>query len=435
MAGQGGGFPLPSGAADTTFTNGFNAVLKDFFEGTVRDHLNTKVTLLQHIEKSKRSFVGRKVVFPVNLRRTSGVGARGENGALPAADRQRYDDVNISAKYLYGRIELTGPVIEASRGDRGAFASALRSEVEGMRRDLRDDLNRQLFGQLPVKASDGSALDLTGVLGVKSVAGTTTSDTQTLDSGNGKAGTRYLKPGMKVSILAADGTHRGSTFVESVDSANSQVVLDATVAVQQDDVFVRGDSASSNSLNAELTGLANIVQAQTTGSFQAISTTDFPEWAASELANGGTVRPLSLELMQLAVDTADEVGGSEPGLIMGHHSARREYINLLTSDVRYAPEQLRGGFQKLSYAGGTNPIPIEFDKHCTYNALYFVNTADIKYYVQKDWAWANRDGSMMSRVSDKDAWEAFMCFYGELGCERRNTHVILKDLAISNTIF
>jgi len=433
MAGQGGGFPLPSGAADTTFTNGFNAVLKDFFEGTVRDHLNTQVTLLQHIEKSKRSFVGRKVVFPVNLRRTSGVGARGENGALPAADRQRYDDVNISAKYLYGRIELTGPVIEASRGDRGAFASALRSEVEGMRRDLRDDLNRQLFGQLPVKASDNSALDLTGVLGV--ISATASSKTQTLDAGNGKAGTRYLKPGMKVSILAADGTHRGSTFIESVDSANFQVVLDASTACTQDDVVVRGDSASSNSMNAELTGLANIVQAQTTGSFQAISTTDFPEWAASELANGGTDRPLSLELMQLAVDTADEVGGAEPRLIMGHHSARREYINLLTSDVRYAPEQLRGGFQKLSYAGGTNPIPIEFDKHCTYGALYFVNTADIKYYVQKDWAWANRDGSMMSRVSDKDAWEAFMCFYGELGCERRNTHVILKDLAISNTIF
>tara|TARA_R100001082_G_scaffold105310_1_gene77313 strand:+ start:9795 stop:11099 length:1305 start_codon:yes stop_codon:yes gene_type:complete len=432
---QGGGFPNPLGASDTNFTNGFNAVLKDFFEGTVRDHLNTKVTLLSYIEKSKRSFVGRKVVFPVNLRRTSGVGARGEYDALPAADRQRYDDVNISAKYLYGRIELTGPVIEASRGDRGAFASALRSEVEGMRRDLRDDLNRQLFGQLPVKASDGAALSVTGALGVIKTG--VNNATQTLDSGNGKAGTRYIKAGMKVSILAADGTHKGSQTVNSVASSTAQFTMAGAVNTATDDVVVRGDSASSHSLDAELNGIANIVQAQASGSFLGISTTDFPEWAASELAGpgGGATRPLSLELMQLAVDTADEVGGSEPNLIMGHHSARREYINLLTSDVRYAPEQLRGGFQKLSYAGGTNPIPIEFDKHCTYNALYFVNTADVKYYVQKDWAWANRDGSMMSRVSDKDAWEAFMCFYGELGCERRNTHVILKDLAVSNTIF
>ena len=423
------------GISTTAFTAGFDSVLKDFFEGSVRKHLNTKTTLLQYVERSQRSWTGRQILFPVNLRRTSGVGARGEDGTLPKADRQRYDDCKISAKFLYGRIEITGPVIEASRGDRGAFASALRSEIEGMRRDLRDDLNRQLFGN-PARIDDGSLVGKTGVLALVKTG--VNHATQTVDN----PGTRYIKPGMNVVIAASDGTFRGAQKVLSVSSDNTQFTMDDAINSTTDDVVVRGDSTGSHSLNNEVVGLSDIIAntADQAGStFQQIdasTASGFDEWNATNLSNNGNGnRPLSLELMQLAIDSADEVGGAEPTLIMGHHSMRREYINLLTSDVRYSPEQLRGGFQKLTYAGGTNPMPIEFDKHCTYNLLYFINTADLKWYVQKDWAWADRDGSSMSRVPDKDVWESFISFYGNLGTERRNTHVVLNELNASNLIF
>jgi len=162
------------------------------------------------------------------------------------------------------------------------------------------------------------------------------------------------------------------------------------------------------------------------------------DWKANVQDNpsgAGTNRPLSLELMQLCIDVTDEVAGDEPNLIMGHHSMRREYINLLTSDVRYSPEQLKGGFQKLTYAGGMNPMTIEFDRMAPYNKLYFMNTKDIKLYVVKDWAWADRDGSVLSRVSNTDAWEAFMCWYGNLGLERRFSQTVLADIEVDNLIF
>ena len=423
----------------------FDVVLKEYYEGPVREHLNNKVPLLQYVEKSKRKFSGRRVVFPIHTTRNAGVGGRGETGNLPVAGKQAYAESRIVSKFLYGRITLTGAVIAASTGDKGAFASAMRTEVEGMRRDLRVDLNRQVWGNI-IAADDGNK-ETTGLLcqrngGTGSIdAGT--SATLVVDN----PGTRYLKKGMQLNFGTVTGVGAGTAGtagsnaleVTSVTNRTSVVVKNnhATVATNlgDDDVAVLGD-ANGNSFNNEITGLSFIVSEDI--KLQNIDPSDEEVWKSEVLDNpaaAGTNRPLSLELMQLAIDTADEVSGTEPNLIMGHHSLRREYINLLTSDVRYAPEQLKGGFQKLTYAGGTNPMPIEFDRMAPYNKLFFVSTGDLKLYTMQDWKWADRDGSVMNRVSGADSWEAFMCFYGNLGCERRNSHVLLDDIEVSNLIF
>ena len=154
----------------------YDTVLKDFYEGPIREHINNNTKILKQVEKSKRKWSGRQVLFPVHLRRNTGVGARTESGSLPVAGRQTYVDSKIKAKYMYGRITLTGAVIAASRGDKGAFASALRTEVDGMRTDLRDDMNRQCFGNNPGATGLGdlnfSTNSETGVMGtITAVAG------------------------------------------------------------------------------------------------------------------------------------------------------------------------------------------------------------------------------------------------------------------------
>ena len=414
----------------------FDVVLKEYYEGPVREHLNNKVPILQYVEKSKRKFSGRRVVFPIHTARNSGVGGRGETGNLPTAGKQSYAESRISAKFLYGRIQLTGAVIAASTGDKGAFASAMRTEVEGMRRDLRVDLNRQVWGNL---LSDTSK---TGVM-AQIADGVTIPGSGEKQLTVDNPGSRYIKKGMSV-IIGSDGdlgsTQDQSLTVKSIDSRTKFTVTNGNsgdLVVTNNDFVVLGDK-NGHSYDNEITGLSFIVSDSTSFKLQNIDTAEEDVWKSEVLTNpaaAGTNRPLSLELMQLAIDSADEIAGAEPNLIMGHHSLRREYINLLTSDVRYAPEQLKGGFQKLTYAGGTNPMPIEFDRHAPYNKLFFLNTGDLKLYTMQDWKWADRDGSVMNRVSGADSWEAFMCFYGNLGCERRNSHVLLDDIEVSNLIF
>ena len=412
----------------------FDVVLKDYYEGPVREHLNNKIPLLKYIEKSKRKWSGRKIVFPVHNGRNFGVGGRGETGTLPTAGKQAYVESQILSKFLYGRIEISGPVIAASQGDRGSFASALRTEIEGMRRDLRVDFNRQCFG------NTGTGITETGVLGLVNVAPTEAGGvtTFTVDT----PGTRYIKKGMKLAIGTTTelntNANAGCQYVEvaSVPTTTTFTVAgDVTSGVVDNDLIVQGES-SGNAKDAEITGLEDMLSE--TSTLQNINPSTVVDWKANvqdNPAGAGTNRPLSLELMQLCIDVTDEVAGDEPNLIMGHHSMRREYINLLTSDVRYSPEQLRGGFTKLTYAGGMTPMPIEFDRMAPYNKLYFLNTKDIKLYTVKDWAWADRDGSVLSRVSSTDAWEAFMCWYGNLGLERRFSQTVLADIEVDNLIF
>ena len=372
------------------------------------------------------------MLFPVHLRRNTGVGARSETGTLPTAGRQTYVESKIKAKHLYGRITLTGAVIAASKGDRGAFASALRTEVDGMRTDLRNDMNRQCFGNNVTIAptQPGDDVNLTGISGVLGIVSNVVGTTVTVTN----PGTRFLKQGMNIHVGTHDELMAGNHQTTSVSSVTdtADFVKDAAGTVEQHDIIVRGD-ASDHSFGNEITGLDTIVEGS--GELQGIDPASSGEWVAKKFDNGGVSRPLSLELMQLAVDAADEIGGTEPDVIMGHHSMRREYVNLLTSDVRYAPEQLKGGFQKLTYAGGSTPITIEFDKHAPYNKLFFIRSSDIKLYVQQDWKWADRDGSTFSRLQNQDAWEAFMLWYGNLGCERRNSHVVITDLQAKNLIF
>jgi len=423
--------PLQTGGA--TANSEYDAVLKDFYEGPVREHIENKVTILRLTEKSKRTWSGRQVRFPLHLSRNEGVGARAEGAQLPAAGEQGYVESNIQAKFLYGRIELTGPVMAASRGDKGAFAAAMKQEVSGMRRDLRNDLNRQVWGNPVPLTGTSTVLLQPGLLGVVDDAAPAVN--LGIDSTTG--GSRYLKKNMSltfgtIATALADMASTATTTVSSVDS-RTQVTVASAVGIADNDFIARGD-ANGNSYKNEITGLSFIVHDETNFDLQTVDIGTNPEFAAHRETNA-TDRDLSLELMQVAIDAADEKGGEEPTLIMGHQSMRREYINLLTSDVRYAPEQLKGGFQTLTYAGGMQPIPIQFDKHAPYGKLYFIHLDDIKQYVMKDWAWADDDGAVLSRVTDRDSWEAFMCWYGNLGCERRNTHAVIENLNHSNLIF
>jgi len=421
----------------------FDKVLKDYYEGPVREHLNNKVTILKYTEKSSRKWQGRAVVFPITLSRNSGVGARAASGNLPSAGNQGYVESRITSKFLYGRIEVSGPVIAASRGDKGAFVSALKSEIAGMRRDLRVDMARQTYGVNIGGINDSAGPPVpggtqTGVLAQATAGATVTTAAAGVNVNFDNPGTRYLKKGMRMqlgSIAELGGTSAEAVEVVSVTSATvakCKSLETGSVTVQDDDFFTRGDT-SGNAFDNEITGLEQMVQNE--GTLQTIDPTTDVEWKANVLDNSGTNRPLSLELMQLAVDNTDEVSGEEPDLIIGHHSIRREYINLLTSDVRYAPEQLKGGFQKLTYSGGTNPITFEFDRYAPYNRVYFLHTKDIKQYVLQDWKWADRDGSVMNRVANQDSWEAFMCWYGNLGLDRRHSQTVLKDITVSNTLF
>ena len=131
------------------------AFLKEFYGTSVQETFNNENLLKKYLEESSRESDGLYYTFPVHSGRNTGVGARGEGAALPTAGRQKAVTAKVTAAYLYGRIDLTGQVMAASK--KTAFAEALSLEMDGVETDLMFDVGRQCYGEgLGILAETGA---------------------------------------------------------------------------------------------------------------------------------------------------------------------------------------------------------------------------------------------------------------------------------------
>ena len=384
----------------TTLTS-LDAILKNQYLGPVREQINSKIELLKRIETDRESVVGKNFTIPLHYGRNEGIGARADGGTLPTAGNQSYKETIVPMRYLYGRIKLTGPTIKAAKSNEGAFIRAVESEMKGLARDLKSDMNRQLFG------------DGTGVL---ATCGTTSNST-TVTVGS----TAKLRVGMIVDIIVtADGTTgTGATgrTITSIPSATTFVISGA--AITTDDTF---SVYRSGSRNLEVMGIAGICSATTT--LQGLDVSNYPWWKANVLTAGSN-RAISETLLQTALDTTYQQSDGEATVLFTTVGVRRAYQALLSADRTYQNTmEFKGGFKALDYNG----LPFMVDKDCNANTIYLLDENHLKFYEMSDWDWMNEDGAILSRVSGEDAYEAVMYKYCELGCSARNTQTVLEKI-------
>src|ERR671931_385929 len=127
-----------------------SALTKEIYEGTLRKQLNDDTVALKRLQRTSEGVTsevgGKYVTFPIHTTRNAGIGARLENEQLPTAGQQGTAAARVSLKYLYGRVRLTGQTMELAEKNVQAFTSALDLEMNGLKRDLAKDLNRQVYG-------------------------------------------------------------------------------------------------------------------------------------------------------------------------------------------------------------------------------------------------------------------------------------------------
>jgi len=382
-------------------------ILKNQYLGPIREQLNNDIILLSRLEKDDESVVGKNFTIPLHIGRNEGIGATTDGGTLPTAGNQSYKETIVPMRYLYGRIQLTGPSMKASRSNEGAFVRALESEMKGLARDLKSDLNRQLFG-------DGS-----GRLATCASASTVNI---TVDS------TAKLRVGMKVDILvSADGS-----VTAGVAGATITSITSATVFVVNTAPATPASISSTYAVyragarNLEIMGLGGIV-ADTdpaSGALQGLAVASYPVWKASVLTDSAN-RAISESLMQTAIDTVSQAGDGEVSAIYTTFGVRRAYQALLTTDRQYVNTMdLKGGAKAIAY----DNMPIIADKNCPANKMYFIDENALKFYRLSDFDWMQEDGAVLSRVSGSDAYEATMFLYSELGTSARNAHAVLEKI-------
>jgi hypothetical protein len=388
----------------------YDAALKEVYEKTIVTLLNSRTQTRNRFKKETGSWEGRKVRYPLNVRRNQGVMATSENGTLPDAGNQVYVEHQIPIRYNHGRIQLSIQVIKHSRSNKGAFKRAMDQEMMGLVRDLGNDLNRQMFGW-----GKGVLALLNGD------PGTTT--TYTLDSPMGVAGAthgnRFLNIGMNVTgHNPADDTIRagGARTVTAVstDGTNITISAAADAAIADNDWLIRAakpgtTTAADTAINNETMGLLGLVDDGTyVTTLNNVSRTTYPIFKSTVLSSVG---PLSADILQRGLDVADQMGEGTPQWFVCHHSVRRAYLTLMDADRRYATSSdLRGpdaGTQAAKMKEVTfGDLPWYVDKDAPYGTLFGIDPMYFTRWVEVEGEWADDDGTILLRLVDKDAYEA-----------------------------
>lgn len=354
----------------------FDDVLRYDYLGPIRDQLNSATILLKRLEKNEEDVGGKAAVVPLHTSRNSGVGARADGGTLPTAGNQGYRSATYNCAYNYGRIQVSGPTIAASRKNKYAFVRAVDAEIEGMIKDLKDDINRQLHG-------NGTGV-LCLVNGDPATGTTLTCDTP---------GTMYLQKGMKIQLVdpasTTAGDFRANVGTKTILAKTSGTSVEVTSSFHADaadnDLVVR-----EGNYRLEMMGLKGIVATADPGTNFSVggiarATTGNEFWKAQVVANSGNSRKLSLDLMQYTWDLAEEEG-AEISLILTSRTQRRKYLSLVKADGRYVNTMtLDGGFDALEYNGK----PLVVDKHCLNNRMYFLDESTLALYRMSDFDWIN----------------------------------------------
>lgn len=397
-------------AASTTMSV-VDPILKEIYEPSIRDQLQSDTLTLSRIEKTSEGVThtvgGKYVDFPIRTRRNHGIGARNENEALPVARSQRYAAARVRLAYLYGMASLTGQTFELAEKDFQAFSSTLTQEMDGLKQTLVKDTNRQVYG-----TSLGTMATVP--------AGAAATTTHTV------ASVQYLEVGMIVDVLTSAG-------VLQVEEAEITFIDTSTLAVTFSKSFTSTNGSIVTrwrSYGKEKIGFQEIVS--TTGTLYDIDPTTEPVWRSVVNSAAGVNRPLSEGLMIKMVDDIRTNGGKTT-VIFTSLGVRRAYFNLLVQQRRQTnTTEFKGGFKGLAFTTDTGEIPLMSDFDCQPNRMYFMNEDEIKLYEEADWSFMNRDGSNWQRIitaeGSFDAYQTTMYKYCQLGTHRRNSHGLLADI-------
>ena len=409
-----------------------DAILKDDYKEYL-DNLNEANFILSQVETRKDTVQGRIARHAVHLGRSSGVGARAENGTLPTAANQSYATVPVPVRYVYGRIQLSGPTIKQAVTDRGAFIDALDAEMEGIKKDAMKDVNRQLWG-----TSNG----------VIAQCGTTSSSTTVvLASTTGSTALRQLffDGGMIVDIgtVASPTTVASARTITSVDETNKTIAISGAAVTTSSSHYVFRSGAGGASSNTgqpgdgqiELTGLQTIVD--DTAVLHTINPSSQPKWKSYVNSNSGTNRSITETLITGSIMKTLTNSGKKPSLLVSAEGVNLAISNLLLSLKRNMEQtNLKGGYAGIQFyspsvsgKGDEAPTALYADFDCPNNRLYGINPDVLVYHQVGDgFQFMDLDGAVMNRKPDVDAYEATLYAYGELACKQRNAHFVIKDI-------
>lgn len=400
-----------------TLTTFDSALKEDYSQGIVY-LLNNKNRLKKEcfggVGKGQVEAGGRRVVFPIHYGRNTGVGSVAEGNSLPTGGNQSFAEARVTFKYTYLRIQLTAQTIKQSRTDKMAFAKAMEVEMKQAVQDGNRLVNRQLFGfGVGIMCKADGTQTTSATLNVKDPYGVAISDrtgaARLLQAGEWIAAVRNATPTSatdsdiiwvkQISSISADGKTITLTAVSGATTNDGDMIVLAPAG---------GDSVTTeSSVNKEPMGLLGIADDGTyLTTLHNISRTTYPQYKSYVQSVNGD---LTMDGLQQAYDSVDEKSGMEITHLICHHSVRRSYLNQLQVLKRYVNQMAMspdGGFKGGAISSDIefNEKPVVAERMAPLGMIFGINKTEGKRYLNSE-GWADDDGRILLRVSNKDTYE------------------------------
>lgn len=378
-----------------------DSALKSVYLGVVSEQLNTAANpLLAKIRQSTADVWGKEVRRLAQYGVNGGVGAGTEEGDLPSAAGNNYEQFVTTLKNLYGTIEISDKAVRASENNVGAFVNLLNAEMDGLIKASSFNFGRMLFG-------DGSGVLCT----VSSVSG----NTVTADS------VKNLIEGMVVDFLDDGSAITGAAGrrITGVDRDNKTFTVTGSAL---DEAIAAGNAVCvQGSYNLELTGLGAIFQ--TTGSLYGLDRATH-KWMIPYIKT--KVGAISETVIQTAIDRLEETAGSRVDFIVCSWGVKRAIQKHLSENKRNIDvTELAGGYRSITYNG----IPVVADRFCPDGTMYLLNTSDFCLHQLCDWKWLEGDdGRILRQVAGKPLYTATLVKYADLICTRPCGQAMLSGI-------
>ena len=368
--------------------------LKSLYLGVVTEQLNTGINpFLAKIKMSTSDVWGKEIRKVAQYGINGGIGAGTEEGDLPNAAGNNYEQFVLTLKNLYGKIEISDKAVRASENSVGAFVNLLNAEMEGLLSASTFNFGRMLFG-------DGQGVLCT----VESVT-----------SGQIKVSSvKNLIEGMVVDFRAsADGTiisGLSARRITMVDRAN-KIVTVSGVAIQDGDIANGSLITVQGSFGQEITGLGAIFK--DSGSLYGLDR-ETHKWLVPYIKEN--VGDISETVIQTAIDYLEENAGGKVDMIICSSGVKRAFQNHLATYKRNVDVmELNGGYKAISYNG----IPIVSDRFCPEGTMYLLNSEDFTLHQLCDWAWLEaEDGKILKQNANKPTYSATLVKYADLLCNK-----------------
>ena len=416
------------------------AVFKEVYGEKIAEQPNRTAWIYNFFDKSPKKFGGKYWTEPLLDEGGQAIMSANEDEAMGDAQAESTKEIQIKPRQHYGLIRISGLAIAASKSNLYAFVQAKDFEIKNKTKSLIAQLNAQFYGPG------------TGALATVLSFATPTVTLDLTNSNTRPCNMNWFRKGLRVDVWTAGFAARrnyGDTTTKSVGFkissydkvagtitltiGNGNVAVAASAIAVTDiiafeDAQLTGTWAPTDTAGKQILGLDSLIDDVTNGpqTIQNIDRNVYTIFRANCMRGGvpGTARPLSLDLIQEAIDRSENESGEVADFIVGGFGQRRNYLNLLWYDVRYGPQKLIGGFETLKY----NQLDWVVDKDCTRGRLYVGTQEHLKKYVVAPLGILDQAGAQMERQPKTDLYELMIGTYMNLGHDRPNSWTKVVDL-------